>query len=202
MSDPDVAQFTQGLKNAIGANSGLNSTLKFDFEGKGHIYVDGKSSPNAVSNEDKDADCTISMSRENFEKLLEGDLDPTTAYMFGKLKVADRFPDIPAEIPRPVPKGKVCEKMCERCPFKPDGSGYAQDHPDLPRIIGNVELGLPFYCHETVLFDKRTKKTANGDPALLHQKHYELCRGANEHWMNTWAEKVRAYLKTRNKDKK
>jgi putative sterol carrier protein len=40
-----------------------------------------------VSNENKDADCTISMSLENFLQLIEGELDPTTAYMFGKLKV-------------------------------------------------------------------------------------------------------------------
>jgi putative sterol carrier protein len=62
--------------------------VKFDLGGDGVIYVDGKSSPNAVSNEDKDADCTISMTLENFMKLVDGELDPTSAYMFGKLKIA------------------------------------------------------------------------------------------------------------------
>ena len=61
--------------------------MKFDL-GDGVIFVDGKSSPNSVSNEDKDADCTITISRANFEKLIAGDLDPTTAYMFGKIKVS------------------------------------------------------------------------------------------------------------------
>ena len=79
---------TNRIKEKVGTNSGLDATVKFDLGGDGIIFVDGKSSPNSVSNEDKDADCTISMSRENFEKLLEGELDPTTAYMFGKLKVA------------------------------------------------------------------------------------------------------------------
>ncbi len=79
---------TNRIKDKVGAHSGLDATVKFDLGSDGIIYVDGKSSPNSVSNEDRDADCTITMSRENFEKLLEGDLDPTTAYMFGKLKIA------------------------------------------------------------------------------------------------------------------
>lgn len=110
----------------------------------------------------------------------------------------DNFHDIPASIPRPVPKGKVCEKMCERCPFRPDGSGYAQDHPDLPRIVQSVELGLPFWCHETVIMDERTVMDAEGEePAFSPQPHFELCRGAHEHRMKTWAERVREYLKNK-----
>ena len=83
-----LEEITSRIKEKVGANSGLDATVKFDLGGDGVIFVDGKSSPNSVSNEDKDADCTITMSRENFEKLVAGDLDPTTAYMFGKLKIA------------------------------------------------------------------------------------------------------------------
>jgi len=79
---------TNRIKEKVGTNSGLDATVKFDLGTDGVIFVDGKSSPNSVSNEDKDAECTISITRENFEKLIEGDLDPTTAYMFGKIKVA------------------------------------------------------------------------------------------------------------------
>jgi putative sterol carrier protein len=79
---------TSQIREKVGTNSGLDATVKFDLGDEGVIYVDGKSSPNSVSNENKDADCTISMTLENFMKLVEGDLDPTTAYMFGKLKVA------------------------------------------------------------------------------------------------------------------
>jgi len=86
--DTDVAQFTEGMKKAIGTSSGLNSTLKFDFEGKGHIYVDGKSTPNTVTNEDKPADCTITVSTDTFRKMVARELDGTTAFMQGKLKVA------------------------------------------------------------------------------------------------------------------
>ena len=79
---------TNRIKEKVGTNSGLDATVKFDLGSDGIIYVDGKSSPNSVSNEDRDADCTISMTLENFMQLIEGDLDPTTAYMFGKLKIA------------------------------------------------------------------------------------------------------------------
>jgi len=78
---------TARIRDKVGANSGLDATVKFDL-GEGVVFVDGKSTPNSVSNEDKDADCTITISRENFEKLIAGDLDPTTAYMFGKIKVS------------------------------------------------------------------------------------------------------------------
>lgn len=81
-------ELTNKIKDKVGTNSGLDATVKFDLGDAGVIFVDGKSTPNAVSNEDKDADCTITMTLENFLKLIAGDLDPTTAYMFGKLKIA------------------------------------------------------------------------------------------------------------------
>lgn len=89
----------------------------------------------------------------------------------------------------PTPRGPVCEKMCRRCPFRPDGTGYAQDHPDLPKIIATVEAGLPFYCHETALQDPRTIIDADGNPAG-YQEHYEICRGGHERRMQVWRERV------------
>lgn len=83
-----IDELTNKIKEKVGTNSGLDATVKFDLGGDGVIFVDGKSSPNSVSNEDKDADCTITMTLENFLKLIAGDLDPTTAYMFGKLKIS------------------------------------------------------------------------------------------------------------------
>jgi putative sterol carrier protein len=83
-----LTELTARIKNKVGVSSGLDATVKFDFGDEGTIYVDGKSVPNAVSNEDREADCTIRMSLENFGKMLDGDLDPTTAFMLGKLKVS------------------------------------------------------------------------------------------------------------------
>jgi putative sterol carrier protein len=87
MSAEVISELTEGFRKAIGENSGLAARLKFDFEGKGVIFIDGKASPNSVSNSDDPADCTIVVSLDTFQKLVKRELDPTTAFMQGKLKV-------------------------------------------------------------------------------------------------------------------
>jgi putative sterol carrier protein len=73
----------------LGANSGLGGSLKIDFGEPGSIFIDGKSTPNAVTSGDgKAADCTITLSLDTFERLISRQLDPTSAFMQGKLRVA------------------------------------------------------------------------------------------------------------------
>jgi putative sterol carrier protein len=81
-------QLTAQVKEKVGANSGLDATVRFDFGDDGVIFVDGKSVPNSVSNEAKDAECTIKISMENFGRMVRGELDPTMAFMMGQLKVS------------------------------------------------------------------------------------------------------------------
>lgn len=89
MTSPVIQQIVAQMGQAIGANSGLGGTLKFDFGGDGSVLIDGKSTPNAVTDgEGKSADCTIAISLDDFEKLANNELDATTAFMQGKLKVA------------------------------------------------------------------------------------------------------------------
>lgn len=78
---------TDMVKEKVGTDSGLDAKIKFDFGDDGVIFVDASSTPNEVSNDDKEADCTISMSLDDFTKMGQGELDPTTAFMMGKLKV-------------------------------------------------------------------------------------------------------------------
>lgn len=66
------------------AGSGFDKSVKFDLGSDGVIVVDGQT----VTTEDAGADCTITMSKEDFEALTAGDLNPTMAFMSGKLKVA------------------------------------------------------------------------------------------------------------------
>ncbi|WP_265519463.1 SCP2 sterol-binding domain-containing protein [Nitratireductor luteus] len=61
----------------------FNSSVKFDCGDDGAIVIDGDKA--AVS--DAAADCIISLSKEDLESLVAGDLDPTSAFMQGKLKV-------------------------------------------------------------------------------------------------------------------
>jgi putative sterol carrier protein len=87
MSAEEISKLTEDFRKAIGDNSGLEAKLKFDFEGKGCIFIDGKAKPNTVSNADDPADCTIVVSLETFQKMTKREIDPTTAFMQGKLKV-------------------------------------------------------------------------------------------------------------------
>jgi len=66
------------------AGSGFDKSVKFDLGADGVIVVDGQS----VSTEDAGADCTITISKDDFIALTSGDLSPTMAFMSGKLKVA------------------------------------------------------------------------------------------------------------------
>jgi putative sterol carrier protein len=89
MSSAQVQQIISQMGPAIGTNSGLGGTLKFDFGDVGSVLIDGKSSPNTVSDgTGKNADCTISVTLETFEKMVKGELDGTSAFMQGKLRVA------------------------------------------------------------------------------------------------------------------
>ena len=82
----NLQEATQAVKAKVGTDSGLGATVKFALD-EGVIYLDGKTIPNVVSNEDKDAECTIRVTLENFTKMLAGDLDATLAFMTGRLKV-------------------------------------------------------------------------------------------------------------------
>ena len=80
---PGLEEITDAFKTAVGGDSGLGKTCKFDIKDLGIIHIDG----GAVTNDDKPADCTIAMSKDDFEKLAAGTLDPTMAFMQGKLKI-------------------------------------------------------------------------------------------------------------------
>ena len=49
---------TQAIRAKVGDDSGLDATLKFDMGADGVIVIDGKSTPNTVSNTSTDTDCT------------------------------------------------------------------------------------------------------------------------------------------------
>lgn len=85
----DLAQVTEHIRSAIGDNSGLGKTVKIDMGSEGVIFIDGASSPNTVTNEDKPADGNIKVSLDDLNAIGDGRLDPVMAFMQGKLKVDD-----------------------------------------------------------------------------------------------------------------
>ena len=78
---------TETIKGRVGDDAGLSATLKFDCGDDGVVYIDGKSTPNSVSNENKDADCTVGVALSDLESMVAGELAPMNAFMAGKLKV-------------------------------------------------------------------------------------------------------------------
>ncbi|WP_039019553.1 SCP2 sterol-binding domain-containing protein [Halocynthiibacter namhaensis] len=62
---------------------GFDGTAKFTLNGEGSIIIDA----DGVRAGDDDADVTLSADADVFQAILEGDQNPTTAFMTGKLSV-------------------------------------------------------------------------------------------------------------------
>ena len=69
--------------NAKTGGAGFDGMAKFDIEGEGAILIDA----DGARAGDDDADVTLSASAETFKAILDGDQNPTAAFMTGKLKV-------------------------------------------------------------------------------------------------------------------
>lgn len=63
--------------------SGFDRSVKFDTGSDGVIVIDGAT----ISTTDAPADCTITLSLDDLESLVAGELNPTMAFMQGKLKI-------------------------------------------------------------------------------------------------------------------
>jgi putative sterol carrier protein len=83
-------EFFEGLEGRVDPSktAGMTNSYIFEIEGAGTWKVDVKDGNVAVAEGGGgDADATISASEETFGKIASGDLNATTAYMTGKLKV-------------------------------------------------------------------------------------------------------------------
>ena len=83
-----LESITQSIRTKMGDDSGLEATLKFDGGADGVIVLDGVSSPNTVSNTDTETDCTVTVSLDNLQAMMDGQLNSVTGFMSGKLKVS------------------------------------------------------------------------------------------------------------------
>lgn len=65
------------------AGSGFDRRIKVELTGAGALIIDGAT----VTVGDGYADATITMTLDDFQDLVSGELSPTAAFMSGKLKV-------------------------------------------------------------------------------------------------------------------
>src|SRR5512147_753479 len=78
---------TEEIRRRAGEGPTLGHTVRIDVDGAGTIYWDGTVVPAEVSNAEREAETTLRMSADALAKIMAGELDPTMAYMMGKLKV-------------------------------------------------------------------------------------------------------------------
>ncbi|WP_323771167.1 SCP2 sterol-binding domain-containing protein [Antarctobacter sp.] len=81
MSDTVNAAVT-ALNEKMGG-SGFDGTAKMTIEDEGSLIID----ENGAHAGDEEADVTMTASAETFEAIVSGDLDPTSAFMSGKLAI-------------------------------------------------------------------------------------------------------------------
>ncbi len=77
---------TERIRTVVGTDSDMKAKVKFATD-EGTVFIDTTQVPNVVTNDDHDADCILEISAQNALKMLDGDLNPMTAFMMGKLKV-------------------------------------------------------------------------------------------------------------------
>ena len=78
-----LEEITARLKKAVLEQPVVGKTVTLDLKGEGYIHIDGGS----VTNDNTPADCTVIVSKDDLLAMTQGELDPTTAFMTGKLKI-------------------------------------------------------------------------------------------------------------------
>ncbi len=81
-----LEEITEGFRGQVSKAPSIGKTLKFQID-EGQVYLDMTGDSPQVTNEDREADCTISLSTENLMKLRDGKLNPMMAVMTGKVKI-------------------------------------------------------------------------------------------------------------------
>lgn len=79
----DIVNEAVAILNQKLADADFAGTAKFDIDGEGAIMMDS----NGARAADEDADVTLSADADTFKEILEGETNPTSAFMTGKLKV-------------------------------------------------------------------------------------------------------------------
>lgn len=76
-------EITKHMHSLITKHGTLDKSLMFDFGRDGVLHIDGED----ISNDKKNADCTVKVSKSNFLKIATGKANPMTAIMMGQVRI-------------------------------------------------------------------------------------------------------------------
>jgi putative sterol carrier protein len=82
-----LEQTTEQIRRQLPQLASLGYKVKFAIDGAGVVLVDATRVPPTLSNEDGEADCTIRLSEDRLQQLIDGRMSPTLAYTLGQIKV-------------------------------------------------------------------------------------------------------------------
>jgi putative sterol carrier protein len=82
-----MSEIIEQAVTAIAAkfDGGFDGSAKFVLQGEGAVIIDGDGV--RAGDVDEDTDVTLTASAETFQGILDGDVNPTMAFMSGKLKI-------------------------------------------------------------------------------------------------------------------
>ncbi len=72
----------EALTEKLG-DSGFDDSVRFEITGEGSVIIDA----DGVRAGEGDADCTLRADAETFEAMMDGSLNPTSAFMSGRLAI-------------------------------------------------------------------------------------------------------------------
>jgi putative sterol carrier protein len=83
-----VSEFFESLKSVDASKTaGMHNSYLFDIDGAGQWLVKVEDGSIDVTEGGGEADCTLTTSEENFQKIISGEQNATTAYMTGQLRI-------------------------------------------------------------------------------------------------------------------
>ena len=84
-----IDSLMDAMRQRAAVSPKLGYRVRLDLDDAGIILIDGTEVPAMISSDENgQADATLTMTSEALAQLINGALDPTLAFMTGKLKVA------------------------------------------------------------------------------------------------------------------
>lgn len=77
-----VEEAVKAINEKLGTD-GFDGSIKIDITGEGTLIIDS----DGARASDEDTECTMTADTETLQGMLEGDVNPTAAFMSGKLTV-------------------------------------------------------------------------------------------------------------------